>query len=127
MYFVLLLILCSCSAIHEKRGQLIDTFSSKEDVQAQLGSPTFVSTFSNNGYSWYYIAQDTEKTSFFDPVTKKQTVIEVLFDSNGKILEVKRDHKVTQTIKPNAAETKLKAPSASKEIFQSLGKSLQKR
>ena len=61
---------------------------SKDKVVQMIGSPSTIGTFSDK--RWYYISRKTEKVAFWDPKTVDQQVVEVLFDEQDKVQEVKR-------------------------------------
>ena len=61
---------------------------SKDDVVQLIGSPSTIGTFTDK--RWYYISRKTEKVAFFNPTTVDQQVVEVVFDENDKVLEVKK-------------------------------------
>ncbi|MGQ0676751.1 MAG: outer membrane protein assembly factor BamE [Rhodospirillales bacterium] len=61
---------------------------SKDKVVQTIGSPSTIGTFSDK--RWYYISRKTEKFGFFDPKTVDQQVVEVLFDQEDKVQEVKK-------------------------------------
>ncbi|MDD3370356.1 MAG: outer membrane protein assembly factor BamE [Alphaproteobacteria bacterium] len=96
LLFSLLLALSACQPIVANRGSMLDEDmfaqikpgeTTREDVATTLGSPTSVSSFDEN--VWYYIGRETEQYSFLDPEVLKQQVVEVDFDDNGVVTEVK--------------------------------------
>ena len=61
--------------------------SNREDVLKLLGSPTQISTFDEK--VWYYISRTTEQYAFLDPETIAQQEIEIRFDEEGVVIEIK--------------------------------------
>ena len=86
----------ACSATVAQRGnvpdpeklELVKAGDSKDKVVQMIGSPSTIGTFSDK--KWYYISRKTEKVAFWDPKTVDQQVVEVVFDDQDKVQEVKR-------------------------------------
>ena len=60
---------------------------SQADVQAALGSPSSTGTFDPR--IWYYISKRTETLAFFKPKVTEQKVVEIQFDNDGIVQNVK--------------------------------------
>jgi outer membrane protein assembly factor BamE (lipoprotein component of BamABCDE complex) len=60
----------------------------KDQVVQLLGSPSNVGTFSDN--TWYYIGGKVEQTAFFKPQPLEQQVLQIKFDDNGVVKEMKK-------------------------------------
>jgi outer membrane protein assembly factor BamE (lipoprotein component of BamABCDE complex) len=60
---------------------------SQADVTAALGSPSATGTFDPR--IWYYISKRTETLAFFKPTVTEQKVIEVQFDNDGIVKNIK--------------------------------------
>lgn len=60
----------------------------REDVQALLGSPSTMATFSDN--KWYYIGKKTKRLAFFKPEVVEQQVLVVTFDDQGTVKDIQR-------------------------------------
>jgi outer membrane protein assembly factor BamE (lipoprotein component of BamABCDE complex) len=60
---------------------------SQADVSAALGSPSATGTFDPR--IWYYISKRTETLAFFKPTVTDQKVIEIQFDNDGVVKNVK--------------------------------------
>lgn len=60
----------------------------REDVQALLGSPSSVGTFSDS--TWYYIGKKTEQFAFFEPDTVEQKVLVISFDDSGTVSSIRQ-------------------------------------
>jgi outer membrane protein assembly factor BamE (lipoprotein component of BamABCDE complex) len=60
---------------------------SQADVTAALGSPSATGTFDPR--IWYYISKRTETLAFFKPTVTDQKVIEIQFDNDGVVKNVK--------------------------------------
>ena len=91
-----LLLLAACEPTIANRGNIIDQEklaeikageSTREEVATKLGSPTQISTFDDK--TWYYIGRQTEQYSFLDPEVLKQQAVEVQFNDEGVVTEVK--------------------------------------
>jgi outer membrane protein assembly factor BamE (lipoprotein component of BamABCDE complex) len=88
--------IAACSPTVAQRGNVPDTEKlaelktgdSKDKVVQTIGSPSSIGTFSDK--RWYYISRKTEKFGFFDPKTVDQQVVEVLFDDQDKVQEIKK-------------------------------------
>jgi outer membrane protein assembly factor BamE (lipoprotein component of BamABCDE complex) len=92
---VLAALLSGCEPTIANRGNIIDPeklseikagASTREEVAANLGTPTIVSTFDDK--IWYYAGRQTEQYSFLDPEIMKQKVIEVKFDDQGVVTTI---------------------------------------
>ena len=85
-----------CSPTIAQRGNVPDPEKlveikpgdSKDKVVQTIGSPSTIGTFSDK--KWYYISRKTEKVAFFDPKTIDQQVVEVLFDPDDKVQEIRK-------------------------------------
>ena len=92
-----LVALAACSPPVETRGNPPDPAilgevtpgqTTKDQVEALLGTPSSVAPFSKN--TWYYIGQKTERFAFFDPEVLDQQVVAVVFDEKGTVTEIRR-------------------------------------
>ncbi len=114
------LALSACTPVLAKRGntvpdedlkQVVVGQSSREDVARILGTPTQMSTFDDK--IWYYIGQDTEKTSFFTPDVTDQKIVAIQFTPEGKVQKISQGGlKYAEAIEPNPDKT----PSYGKEV-----------
>jgi outer membrane protein assembly factor BamE (lipoprotein component of BamABCDE complex) len=91
------LLLVGCSTFVDQRGNLPDEdklvlikpgVSTRETVQQLLGTPSSTSTFDDS--TWYYISKRTEQWAFLAPTTVDQQVVEIDFDRDGQVKEVRR-------------------------------------
>lgn len=90
------LALAGCATTVAQRGNVPDPErleqlkpgDTKDSVVQLIGSPSTIGTFSDK--RWYYISRRTEKIAFFNPNTIDQQVVEVQFDEQDKVLEVKK-------------------------------------
>jgi outer membrane protein assembly factor BamE (lipoprotein component of BamABCDE complex) len=57
--------------------------TTREDVQALLGTPSTVSMFGDE--TWHYVSQRTESVAFFDPEIKDRKIVTVIFDRSGTV------------------------------------------
>lgn len=89
--------LAACSPPVETRGNPPDPVilgevtpgqTTKDQVEALLGTPSSVAPFSKN--TWYYIGQKTERFAFFNPEVLDQQVVAVIFDDKGTVTEIRR-------------------------------------
>ncbi len=60
--------------------------TTKDEVQAALGSPSSQSTFGDE--SWYYIWSRKETLAFFASETVEQNVVRITFDKAGVVSKV---------------------------------------
>lgn len=85
--------------------------TTRDDIQALLGSPSSVSTYGDE--SWYYVSSRTATTSFFKPERLDQRVFGVVFDSQGVVKTiVTRGMEDGENVQAVARET----PTAGKEL-----------
>jgi len=86
----LCIILVACGARVDTRGNLPDPERlseiksgeiTREEVLEMLGSPSNITTFSNE--TWYYIAERTETIAFFAPEVVERKVVILHFDKQG--------------------------------------------
>lgn len=90
------LALAGCATTVAQRGNVPDPEKleqlkpgdTKDNVVQLIGSPSTIGTFSDK--RWYYMSHKTEKIAFFNPNTIDQQVVEVQFDEQDKVLEVKK-------------------------------------
>ncbi|MFT6558806.1 outer membrane protein assembly factor BamE, partial [Sneathiella sp.] len=61
----------------------------KDGVIENLGSPSSISTFAENGEAWYYISKKTEHYAFLDKNVIEQNVIVIKFDENDVVEVIK--------------------------------------
>jgi outer membrane protein assembly factor BamE (lipoprotein component of BamABCDE complex) len=62
--------------------------TSREQVARLLGSPSAVGTFGDK--SWYYVAQRTERMTFYQENVAAQDVLRIDFDERGLVSGVSR-------------------------------------
>jgi outer membrane protein assembly factor BamE (lipoprotein component of BamABCDE complex) len=62
--------------------------TSQADVTAALGSPSATGTFDPR--IWYYISKRTETLAFFTPTVTEQKVVEIQFDNDGIVKNIKQ-------------------------------------
>lgn len=89
----MLALLGACEPTIANRGNILDPdklstvrvgTSTREEVAANLGTPTMVSTFDDK--TWYYVGRQTEQYSFFDPEVIKQKAVELKFNDEGVVI-----------------------------------------
>ncbi|MGE5506432.1 MAG: outer membrane protein assembly factor BamE [Actinomycetota bacterium] len=92
---VLALALPACSPTVDLRGNLPDPDkvaeikigkSTRDDIQAALGTPSTVNTFGEE--TWNYIWQRTERVAFFAPEIKDRKVLTLTFDRKGVLKDL---------------------------------------
>lgn len=92
-----LLALAACSPTIDNHGHRFDSdmagaivpgTTSKQDVMRLMGSPSALATFEDN--QWYYVAQKTERKSFYQAQITDQQVLAITFDDDGLVKEVER-------------------------------------
>ncbi|OAN50853.1 cell envelope protein SmpA [Paramagnetospirillum marisnigri] len=85
----------ACDPIIELRGNLppqeqIDQIkvgtTTRDDVQALLGTPSNVTPFGDE--TWHYISSVTHRKAFFEPEIKERKVLTVVFDRAGLVRAV---------------------------------------
>lgn len=67
--------------------QIMPGQDDKNRVEQLLGSPSTTGTFGDS--TWYYISKRTAQTAFFDPDTIDQGVLEISFDAQGIVEDMK--------------------------------------
>ncbi len=110
----------ACTPIIEVRGnqpppeqlaQVKIGTSTREDVQALLGTPSNVTPFGEE--TWHYISAITEREAFFEPVVKERKVVTVVFDRAGAVRAIDtRGLEDGKDVVPVGRET----PTAGKEL-----------
>lgn len=108
LLILLPLILAACTPTIANRGTLIEDeklaevktgTSTREEVINLIGSPTQIATFDEN--TWYYFGRTTKQVAFFDPEIVKQESVEIRFNDDGVVTEVRKlDPSATQDINP---------------------------
>jgi outer membrane protein assembly factor BamE (lipoprotein component of BamABCDE complex) len=85
-------IVSSCSKDTENWGyvskfsninEVVPSQSTREDVQAKLGSPTSKSVYGKE--KWFYIGSEVTKESFFDPKVLNHEVYTIVFNNDGVV------------------------------------------
>lgn len=109
----LALVVSGCIKNEENRGFVTDftDFSAiqkgqtREEVQANLGSPSSKSAFGKE--TWYYIGMKMQTQAFHDPKVVNQDVVSITFNDEGKVDSIDRqknnggrDIKVAKDITP---------------------------
>jgi outer membrane protein assembly factor BamE (lipoprotein component of BamABCDE complex) len=93
---VVVLALTACQTHVDNRGYLPDPddverikpgVQGRDEVREILGSPSSASTFSDD--HWYYISKKTSQKAFFLPDVLDQKVLEIDFDKDGIVQEVR--------------------------------------
>ena len=110
----------ACTPIVEVRGnqpppeqlaQVKIGTSTREDVQALLGTPSNITPFGEE--TWHYISAITEREAFFEPITKERKVVTVVFDRAGTVRAIdNRGLEDGKNVVPVSRET----PTAGKEL-----------
>ena len=75
-------------------AEIVPGRDTREDVIAQLGTPSAISSFQDN--TWYYVGKRQEQVAFFSPDLIDQQVFEVSFDENGRVLSTRLYTKADQ-------------------------------
>ena len=117
---VVMLGVAACAPRIDNRGYLPDPddvarikagVQGRDEVREILGSPSSASTFSSD--RWYYITKKTSQMSFWDPKILDQKVLEIDFDGQGMVADIKNyTLKDGEEIKPVARIT----PSPGREL-----------
>ncbi len=105
--------LAACTPTVANRGHIVDPDklaevkvgeSTRENVANILGSPSQIGTFDEN--VWYYFGRNTKQYSFLDPEIVKQQAVEVRFNDEGIVTELKTlDPKLAEDISPVGRKT----------------------
>jgi outer membrane protein assembly factor BamE (lipoprotein component of BamABCDE complex) len=91
----------ACAPIVSHRGYFADPrkteaisagVDTKATIQDRLGTPTQVATFDPN--TWYYVSSTEHQVGWKRPKTVDQAILQVRFDDDGKVKDVKRLDKV---------------------------------
>ena len=108
-----MLVVSACSADVNIRGNAVDKerltkirpgIENRAAVLNLLGSPTNVSTFSNE--TWYYITQKDRTVAFSRPIPLSRDIIAISFNKQDRVAEVKRYSLAhARNIKPEKRET----------------------
>jgi outer membrane protein assembly factor BamE (lipoprotein component of BamABCDE complex) len=69
-------------------GAIVPGVTSKQDVARLMGSPSALATFEDN--RWYYVAQKTERKSFYQAEITDQQVLAITFGEDGLVADVER-------------------------------------
>lgn len=94
---VALLALGACSPSVTNHGYRLDAarldriqpgVTSREEVRRTLGSPSTLATLDDT--TWYYIAQRTERPSFYNEKVVDQEVVAIRFDGRGLVQRIDR-------------------------------------
>jgi outer membrane protein assembly factor BamE (lipoprotein component of BamABCDE complex) len=78
--------------------------TSREEVSRLLGSPSTIGTFDTE--RWFYVSQRNEVVSFYQADITAQDVVEIAFDGNGLVKDV-RTHglEMAQNVEPDPNKT----------------------
>ena len=117
-YFTFLILLTSCTARIDTRGNLPNPDMlanievgqvNKREVLELIGSPSTTEPF--QGESWYYISEKTETKAFFEPKITNRKVVIIRFNKRGLVKEIKtiglkeaRNIKMVERVTPTAGE-----------------------
>ncbi len=94
---VAMVVISACSADVSIRGNAIDRLQlakirpgveNRAAVRKLLGSPTNVSTFSDE--TWYYISQKDRRVAFSKPRALSREIIAISFDKRDRVTRVKQ-------------------------------------
>lgn len=105
--------LTACTPTVANRGHIVDPDklaevkvgeSTRENVANILGSPSQIGTFDET--VWYYFGRNTKQYSFLNPEVVKQQAVEVRFNDEGIVTELKTlDPKLAENISPVSRKT----------------------
>ncbi len=91
------LCLAACTPTAAVRGNLVEDYrlaevktgvDTQSDVLQKLGSPTTRSPFDDG--IWYYLGQRTEKRGILDPKIVEEKIVQVTFDKNGVVEDIRK-------------------------------------
>ncbi|HWL71134.1 MAG TPA: outer membrane protein assembly factor BamE [Geminicoccus sp.] len=92
-----LLALAACTPMIDNHGHRFDAdmagaivpgVTSKQEVARLMGSPSALATFEDD--EWYYVAQKTERKSFYQAEITDQQVLAISFGDDGLVTDVTR-------------------------------------
>jgi len=128
-----LIFLASCTFIDDKRGNIIkpekqeniiEGFTTAQQVFKELGSPSTTSDF--NSKVWYYIYSETNAAFFYEPVNDTQQVLAIEFDNAGVVKSVQQfSEDDAQSVSFASDTTEVKGHNTYgffEQIFNNLGK-----
>jgi outer membrane protein assembly factor BamE (lipoprotein component of BamABCDE complex) len=134
-----LILLCSaallvpaCTPTVAQRGNMLEDYQmqtiipgihTRSDVLRILGSPTTQSPFDDN--VWYYMGQETEKKGILDPKITKERIVEVTFNEDGTVQQLKempKNSRVDVPIERSKTPTQGTDSSITQEFFGNLGR-----
>ena len=122
-----------CTATQNQRGYMespgmleairvgVDT---KQSLQAALGSPSTLSTFSDN--TWYYISMKQEDLLFFEPEETDRKIVAVNFGAGDVVQSVQTygpDQAVEVSFSRNETPARGRELSFLQQIFGNIGRS----
>jgi outer membrane protein assembly factor BamE (lipoprotein component of BamABCDE complex) len=123
----------ACSSTENRRGYMetpgmleairvgVDT---KQSLQASLGSPSTLGTFSDN--TWYYITTLQEDQLFFEPEETERKVVAVNFGAGDVVQSVQtygKDDGVEVSFSRNETPARGRELSFLQQIFGNIGRS----
>lgn len=94
---IALLAVAGCTPAVSNHGYRLDTaridriqpgVTSREEVARLLGSPSTRATLDDR--TWYYVAQRTERASFYNEDLVAQEVVAIRFDGRGVVAQIDR-------------------------------------
>lgn len=126
--------LCACAPTISQRGYYPDPtraqaisvgVDTKQTISDRLGTPTLKSSFNTD--TWYYVSATQEQVIWYEPWTTKENIIEVSFDDDGHVANVKRYseadmHKVDPV--PEVTPTRGRELSFWEQMFGNIGRTL---
>jgi outer membrane protein assembly factor BamE (lipoprotein component of BamABCDE complex) len=127
-----LLVPVSCTPTVAQRGNMLEDYQMKtiipgihtrSDVLRILGSPTTQAPFDDN--TWYYIGQETEKHGILDPEITKERVVQLTFNEDGTVAQLKelpKGSRIDVPIERSKTPTQGNETSITQEFFGNLGR-----
>ncbi|MGB1548450.1 MAG: outer membrane protein assembly factor BamE [Alphaproteobacteria bacterium] len=116
----------SCAARITTRGNVpdVDALASirtgvqtREEVAELIGSPSTVTTFSDN--TWYYISERIEDKTFSDPKVLDRKIIAIDFDANGTVENI-RQYDIRHGLVVNVVARKTPTPGKELSAIESI-------
>jgi outer membrane protein assembly factor BamE (lipoprotein component of BamABCDE complex) len=89
--------LSACAPTISQRGYFADPtrtqaisvgVDTKQTISDRLGTPTLRSSFNTD--TWFYVSATQEQVIWYEPWTTKEDIIEVTFDDDDRVKDVKR-------------------------------------
>jgi outer membrane protein assembly factor BamE (lipoprotein component of BamABCDE complex) len=103
LVLVLILVSCQHNTTHGNQrleqstlDHLKTSKASQEEVLNQIGSPAFTSDY--HPKAWYYLTIKQHRSAFLPPRIKNEELVQISFDSNGRVAEIIKNTNVLKDV-----------------------------